>query len=384
MSRSEPVSIQIPSAPQPAFDAETAVRERYQQAAQTFEPSLCCAVEYDSRLLEAIPAEVIERDYGCGNPARYLHPGETVLDLGSGGGKICFIAAQIVGPQGRIIGVDMNDSMLDLARRSAPTVAEKLGFANVQFYKGKIQDLALNRELLDQYLADNPVRSEVDLLKLEAHIRQLRAAAPLIADRSIDVVVSNCVLNLVSPEDKLQLFREIFRVLRPGGRAVISDIVSDQVVPAHLQADPDLWSGCISGAFEESDFLQRFGDVGFQYLEIADLTVDPWREIDGIQFRSMTVIAHKPLLTATDQHDEPADESIHAIYRGPFAAAMDDNGQEYGRGMRVPLSADLATQLAESPIGKHFVFVAAQGDAETHGSLKSETHGGSHCGPGCC
>lgn len=383
MSRSEPVSIQIPSAPQPAFDAEAAVRDRYKQAAHTYEPSLCCAVEYDSRLLEAIPAEVIERDYGCGNPARYLHAGETVLDLGSGGGKTCFIAAQIVGPQGRIIGVDMNDSMLELARRSATAVAAKLGFANVQFYKGKIQDLALNRELLDQYLANNPVKNEADLLELETHIRQLRATAPLIADQFIDVVVSNCVLNLVSPEDKLQLFREIFRVLRPGGRAVISDIVSDQIVPAHLQADPDLWSGCISGAFEESDFLQRFGDAGFQYLEIADLTVDPWQEVEGIQFRSMTVIAHKPLHPANDLQDEPTDESIHAIYRGPFAAAMDDNGQEYGRGMRVPLSAELATQLARSPIGKHFVFVEAAGDGEAHELLKNETHG-SHCGPGCC
>ena len=100
-------------------------------------------MNYDPSLLKVIPQEVIERDYGCGDPSKYLREGETVLDLGSGTGKICFIAAQIVGPKGKVIGVDMTDEMLEVARRNAPVVAERIGYANVEFRKGRIQDLAL-------------------------------------------------------------------------------------------------------------------------------------------------------------------------------------------------------------------------------------------------
>ena len=104
--------------------------------------------------MRAIPQEVIERDYGCGDPSQYLRAGETVLDLGSGTGKICFIAAQVVGPKGRVIGVDMTDEMLDVARRNAPVVAERIGYANVEFRKGRIQDLALDLERLDAALRE--------------------------------------------------------------------------------------------------------------------------------------------------------------------------------------------------------------------------------------
>jgi len=131
-----------------SLDAEDATRQRYSAAANAREEALCCPVDYDRTLLEAIPNEVIERDYGCGDPSRYVAANETVLDLGSGGGKICFIASQIVGPEGRVIGVDMNDEMLGLARSSAPIVAENIGHANVEFRRGRIQDLALKRTSL--------------------------------------------------------------------------------------------------------------------------------------------------------------------------------------------------------------------------------------------
>jgi len=138
-----------------SLDAEDATRQRY----------LCCPVDYDRTLLEAIPNEVIERDYGCGDPSRYVAANETVLDLGSGGGKICFIASQIVGPEGRVIGVDMNDEMLGLARSSAPIVAENIGHANVEFRRGRIQDLALDVDRLEGWLNDNPVKSLQDLIR---------------------------------------------------------------------------------------------------------------------------------------------------------------------------------------------------------------------------
>ena len=107
------------------MDTEAAVRERYSGAARETENALCCPVDYDAKYLEAIPAEVVERDYGCGDPSQHLREGETVLDLGSGTGKICFIAAQVVGPGGRVIGVDITDEMLEISRRNAPVVAGK-------------------------------------------------------------------------------------------------------------------------------------------------------------------------------------------------------------------------------------------------------------------
>src|SRR5687768_15393011 len=233
------------------INAESEVRKRYAAGAQAPEAKLCCPVDYNTEYLKVIPQEVIERDYGCGDPSKYLREGETVLDLGSGTGKICFIAAQVVGPTGRVIGIDMTDEMLELARRNAPIVAERIGYANVEFRKGRIQDLALNIELLDEHLSQRPLNGADAWIRSERLASDLRRERPLVADNSIDIVVSNCVLNLVEAASKALLFDEIFRVLRLGGRAVISDIVSDEAVPAQMQRDPELWSGCISGAMME-------------------------------------------------------------------------------------------------------------------------------------
>lgn len=268
--------------------SESATRERYSAAASAPEAALCCPVSYDPKYLEAIPAEVIEKDYGCGDPSKHLLPGDTVLDLGSGTGKICFIASQVVGPQGKVIGVDMLDDMLEVARRNAPIVAENIGHSNVEFRKGRIQDLGLDLELLDTELRKHPVNSAPDDLATE-----LRCTQPLVATESIDAVVSNCVLNLVENRLKKQLFEEIFRVLKKGGRAVISDIVSNRPIPAHMQDDPTLWSGCISGAYTEEGFPKAFEEAGFDGIEILSRDDDPWQTVEGIEFRSVTVRAWK-------------------------------------------------------------------------------------------
>src|SRR5438128_7516576 len=222
-----------------AHGKEAIVRQRYAAGAKERADKLCCPVDYQSNYLEAIPREVIERDYGCGDPSRYLRTGEIVLDLGSGTGKICFIAAQIVGSRGKVIGVDMTDEMLEVARRNAPTVAERIGYVNVDFRKGRIQDLALDLELLDRQLQQNPITDAASFLAADELAEELRVKHPLIGTDSVDVVVSNCVLNLVEPKSKRQLFDEIYRVLKKGGRAVICDIVSDEEVPEQLQNDPE-------------------------------------------------------------------------------------------------------------------------------------------------
>ncbi len=195
------------------MNTQSAVRDRYAAGAKSREDSLCCPVDYDSRYLEVIPEEVIARDYGCGDPSKYLHPGESVLDLGSGTGKICFIASQLVGSKGKVIGVDMTDDMLEVARRNAPLVAERTGFSNVSFHKGRIEDLALDLEKFEAQLQANPVTSANEFLAAEDLADKMRAGEPMIANDTIDVVVSNCVLNLVDNRLKENLFRELYRVL---------------------------------------------------------------------------------------------------------------------------------------------------------------------------
>jgi arsenite methyltransferase len=327
----------------PGLNSDEAVRQRYSAAAQAREAALCCPVDYDRQHLEALPEEVLERDYGCGDPSRDVAEGDTVLDLGSGGGKICFIASQVVGPKGCVIGVDMNGEMLDLARRSAPVVAERIGYANVEFRRGRIQDLALDADLLDAWLGDNPVNDLEQLTALEEEKRRLRREHPMIPDASVDIVVSNCVLNLVHEEEKTQLVHEIFRVLKTGGRIAISDIVSDEEIPAELKADPELWSGCISGAFHERQILELLAEAGFYGIAIDKWESEPFAVVDGIEFRSVTITAKKG-------KEGPCLEANQAvIYRGPWKQVEDDDGHVLIRGERSAVCAKTFGILSSEP-----------------------------------
>jgi len=308
---------------------ETAVLQRYAEASRKAEAGLCVPINYNCSLLEVIPQEVIEKDYGCGDPSRYLQQGETVLDLGSGSGKACYIMSQIVGAKGKVIGIDFNPPMLELARKYQKTVGDRLGYHNVEFRRGKIQDLKTNLELVDRYLQDHPVRSVADLATLEEYENRIRREQPLVADESIDVIVSNCVLNLVRPEDKQALFVEMYRVLKPGGRVAISDIVSDEAVPEHLGNDPDLWSACVSGAFQEEDFLRVFEEAKFYGLTIEDFQSEAYQTVEGIEFRAVTVTAYKG-------KEGPCIERNQAvIYRGPWKQVIDDDGHTLPRGVRI-------------------------------------------------
>lgn len=331
--------------------SEASVYDRYAAAANEVEPALCCPVEYRADLLQVIPDEVLERDYGCGDPSLYVRPGDVVLDLGSGGGKICFIAAQIVGESGRVIGVDCNSEMLALARKHAPTVAEKIGFANVEFRYGLIQDLKLDLAQLEEELRASPIVNAEDFLRLRHTQDHLRETRPLIADNSIDCVVSNCVLNLVRIEDRRNLLAEIFRVLKVGGRAAISDIVCDETVPDSMKRDPELWSGCVSGAFREDEFLKAFEEAGFHGIQIAKLASRPWRTIEGIEFRSMTILAYK------GKQGPCLERKQAVIYRGPFKRVEDDDGHSFPRGERMAVCDKTARLLTREPYREMFELI---------------------------
>lgn len=215
------------------MDVKQVVKERYAETART--GSGCCgdaetaslAVGYSAQDLAAAP-EGADLGLGCGNPTAFarLRPGETVLDLGSGAGLDCFLAARQVGPAGRVIGVDMTPEMLARARANA----EKIHAANVEFRQGEIENL--------------PVE-----------------------DGSVDVVISNCVINL-SP-DKPRVFREIARVLRHGGRVHVSDMVLNGELPDELKRDAEAYSACISGAMQKADYLKAIADAG-----LAEVTVE--------------------------------------------------------------------------------------------------------------
>ncbi|MEM8737315.1 MAG: methyltransferase domain-containing protein [Planctomycetota bacterium] len=325
---------------------EQEVVERYAAGAQQVEPALCCPTSYDPKYLKLLPQEIIEKDYGCGDPSEYVGEGETALDLGSGGGKICYILSQKVGAQGRVIGVDMNDTMLALAEKYRQDMAEKIGQANVEFRKGRIQDLALSWDKAQAFLDGHPIKDMAGVAAYEAEVDRLKREEPLIDSDSIDVIVSNCVLNLVATEQKKQLFGEMFRVLKKGGRCVISDIVCDEDPTPAILDDPELWSGCISGAFREDVFLQMFADAGFHGIEILKREDSPWHTIDGVEFRSMTVRAYK------GKQGPCLERNQAVVYRGPWSQVRDDDGHTFKRGDRVAL-CDKTFKLLTDPAGPY-------------------------------
>ncbi len=246
------------------IDQTRAVDERYGNAAEIQEACLCSPVEFDSKLLTAIPKEIIERDYGCGDPTKWVKEKDVVLDLGSGSGKNAFICSQIVGPEGMVIGIDRNEKMLKLSRAALQEFADKIGYENISFLYGSIEKL------------DSKNKNKENLIE----------------ESTIDIVLSNCVLNLVNPINRKSLLRNIKRVLKPSGRLAISDIVSSKKVPIELQNNPDLWSGCISGAWEEEQFIEDFTKLGFKEVKYAYRSEKPWKVINDIEFRSVTLTGH--------------------------------------------------------------------------------------------
>jgi SAM-dependent methyltransferase len=288
------------------------VSDRYAKAASTGK-QMCCPTSYDMANLQSfIPEEVLKISYGCGTPAglKTVSQGETVLDIGSGGGIDCFEASRLVGQTGHVIGIDMTDTMLEIARRNAPIVAANLGYpaSNIEFRKG---------------MAD---------------------AMP-VDEGAVDLIISNCVINLAP--DKRKVFREMFRVAKPGGRFTISDIVADQPVPQYLIHDTEKWGDCLSGALTLTDYIAGLAGAGF--LGIHLITSSPWQVIDGIHFFSVTLTGYKLPATA------PVSPVRYATLRGPFSRVVDELGTIYVRGVPQPITQDVAALLSLAPLAGHFV-----------------------------
>ena len=362
------------------MNQENAVLERYTAGANERQEALCCPVDYQSDLLKILPQEIIEKDYGCGDPSRYVREGDVVLDLGSGSGKICYMAAQLVGEKGRVIGIDMNDYMLALARKYQAEMADKIGSDRVCFLKGKIQDLSLDVDSMNEWIHKNPISNATGLAEFEAWKLKQCQESPLIEDNSIDLVISNCVLNLVNDQEKQQLVNEIFRVVKPGGRIAISDIISDEVIPDHLKADKELWSGCISGAFQEQEMLKMFQEAGFIAVSYDKWSDTPWQVVDGIEFRAVTLTAIKR------EQTDCIDKGHAVIYRGPFSFVVDDEGHEFPRGERMAVCERTFNVLSHEPYKEDFIGIVPAIEKEPKqwcapaGTRRpvADTKGGSH------
>ena len=319
-----------------AFDVEkprALVRGFYTKAAEAPQAELCCPVTYDEAEVGHIPREVIERFYGCGSPiaAAEVKASETVVDLGSGAGIDCFIAAKKVGPTGYVIGIDMTDKMLEVATRCNAQVAANLGFDVVEFRKG--------------YLEQVPVE-----------------------DRTVDAVTSNCVINL-SP-DKRAVFREMWRMLKDHGRMCVADIVSERPVPPHLKVNPQLWGECTVGALTEQEFLTYAEQAGFYGVQVLKKLF--YKTIERYHFYSVTVRGYKFEKTAGCTYIGQT-----AIYHGPFKAALDEEGHLFPRDVAIEVCTDTAAKLSRPPYQASFTVTEPT-------KAIVEIQGQSACGPGCC
>lgn len=227
------------------------VKTRYADLALRDMPLSCCSGVYTPTDLADLSPEAAGLSLGCGNPVALasLQPGEMVLDIGSGAGLDVFLAARKVGPAGKAIGLDMTEAMI----RRASQAAEQAGFSNVEFRLGDAEEMPL-------------------------------------PDESVDVIISNCVINLTL--DKGQVFQEAYRVLRPGGRLMISDIVTDKPLPESVRSNPDEWSRCVGGAIPEEEYTRLIAEAGFErVLCIHGLT---FQRFNDVRVYSANVSARKP------------------------------------------------------------------------------------------
>lgn len=322
----------------------------------------CCGDDVPAlyrEILKEIDPEITERFYGCGSPIPSALEGCTVLDLGCGTGRDTFLCSKLVGPGGRVIGLDMTEEQLTVGRRHLAAQTQRFGFdlPNVEFRQGYIEDL--------------------------------RGAG--LGDASVDVVISNCVINL-SP-DKPRVFREILRVLKPGGEMFIADVFADRRLPAALAEDQTLLGECLAGAMYVEDFRRLMHDLGcadVRYLAARTIEMDTQdialaSKLGEARFCSLTFRAFK--LEGIEDRSE--DYGQTAEYLGGIVEAPEyfvlDAYHVFPRGAEVRVCGNTAAMLSGSRLGRHF---RVTGDHEAHYGLfqVQEEHGGGCCDHGgeCC
>lgn len=320
------------------------VRRYYSERVRSrgdLQSSCCSTVDVPAehaRILAMIDDEVLEKFYGCGSPIPEALEGLTVLDLGCGSGRDCYLLSKLVGEHGRVIGVDMTDDQLDVARRHVDSMTSKYGYAkpNVEFRAGYIEDLA----------------------------------ACGVEDASVDLVVSNCVINL-SP-DKANVFSEIFRVLRPGGELYFADVYCDRRVATELKTDPLFYGECLGGALYEEDLRRILASVGCldpaimqkTRIEIENRAME--EKAGNAVFHSITVRAFK----LASLEDRSEDYGQVAIYQGTLPGCPRnftlDQDHLFETGRPMPVSGNSAAKLAETRFGEHFQIA---GDRNQHFGL---------------
>jgi len=287
------------------------VQSFYSKAAVTAQERLCCPTQYDSSELSHIPKEVLEISYGCGSPVgkAALQEGQTVLDLGSGGGIDCFIAAKYVGKTGHVYGIDMTEEMLNVARQNADQVIKNLGYNNIEFKQGFLENIPIE-------------------------------------DMSVDLVTSNCVINLSTK--KGAVFKEIHRILKNEGRFLIADIISEVEVPEKMRNNKELWGECISGALTLQEFLNYARDNQFKGLHIQKDYL--WKEVAGIKFYSYTIEGSK-----FSSIENPCESnSIFATYAGPFDTVI-FQGTKFELGITVEIDRNTASMMSSHSYSGHFI-----------------------------
>jgi len=351
----------------PPLDMREDVRDYYGRVLQTagdLKTSACCVADGMPERLRAplanIADEILAKSYGCGSPIPFLLDGCTVLDLGCGTGRDCYVLSQLVGPEGRVIGIDMTSEQIAVARGFVDEHMARFGFdePNVEFHQSYIEDLA----------------------------------AAGIADGTVDLVVSNCVINL-SP-DKDSVFREIFRVLKPGGELYFSDIFSDRRVPEHLRADKTLVGECLGGAMYVEDFRRMLGRLGCHdyrivsesRLELEDPEIA--RKAGMIDFHAITLRTFKCAFDDICENFGHSARYLGTLRDCPHVFELDQH-HRFEAGLPVPVCGNTARMLGESRYAAHFrldgdfsvhygSFVCAPPPAAS-GDRKTESGGGACC-----
>lgn len=325
--------------------------------------SACCSIEslptQHRQVLALIEDEILDKFYGCGSPIPSAIDGCTVLDLGCGSGRDVYLASRLVGPEGFVIGVDMTDEQLEVARRHVDTQMERFGYRspNVDFRQGYIENLA----------------------------------ACGIADNSVDLVISNCVINL-SP-NKERVFAEIFRVLKPGGELYFSDVFSGRRIPCELRNDPVLYGECLGGALYIEDFRRMLGRLGcpdYRVISQKQISLDN-PEVEAmagmVDFYSMTIRAFK----LASLEDICEDYGQAAVYLGtiphmPHCFPLDDH-HLFIAGKPMLVCGNSAAMVSETRFARHFKII---GDRSTHfgpfdcAPASAKEAGGDACSGGAC